>query len=145
MGEGGQAAGDAVTALLSAASSVRAFNGGLAKHCRGDRPGTIVLVFQEIALRTLHVDVGSNRDRGTDKDKCRSAGFVVASGPSFESTVKFETFDAMHNLYLSASGSRATNRWRLKCLAWGGFSRGASLARGGLLSPLPHAFGLIHL
>ena len=75
----------------------------------GDRPGTIVLVFQRIALRTLHVNVGSNCNHGANKDKCRSAGFVVASGPPFESTVKIVTFGAMHNLYLSVSGSRVTN------------------------------------
>lgn len=85
---------------------------GLRNIGHGDRPRAIVLVFQEIALRTLHVNVGSNRDRGADKDECGRAGFVVASDPSFESTVKIVTFGAMHNLCPSASSNRVTNWWR---------------------------------
>ena len=43
---------------------------GLRNIGRNDRPGAIVLVFQEIALRTLHVNVCSDRDRGTDPNEC---------------------------------------------------------------------------
>ena len=74
----------------------RASIAGLRNIDCGNRPGAIVLMFQQIALRTLHVNVCSGRDRGADKDKCRRAGFIVASGPSFESTVKIVTFGAMH-------------------------------------------------